>query len=63
MLIEVIFSLDGLGLLGYESAVSRDYPLIFATVYFFTLLGLIANIISDIIYRIIDPRINFEKNK
>jgi microcin C transport system permease protein len=63
MLIEVIFSLDGLGLLGYESAISRDYPLIFATVYFFTLLGLCTNLLSDIIYRIIDPRINFEKNK
>lgn len=63
MLIEVIFSLDGLGLLGYESVISRDYPLIFATVYFFTLLGLISNIISDIFYRIIDPRINFEKIK
>jgi len=61
MLIEVIFSLDGLGLLGYESAISRDYPLIFATVYIFTLLGLIANIVSDITYRLVDPRIDFEK--
>ncbi len=63
MLIEVIFSLDGLGLLGYESAVSRDYPLIFASVYIFTLLGLIANIISDLTYRLIDPRIDFESRK
>lgn len=63
MLIEVIFSLDGLGLLGYESAISRDYPLIFATVYIFTLLGLIANIVSDITYRLVDPRIDFEKRK
>ena len=55
MLIEVIFSLDGLGLLGYESAVSRDYPLIFASVYIFTLLGLVANIISDLTYRLVDP--------
>lgn len=62
MLIEVIFSLDGLGLLAYESAVSRDYPLIFASVYIFTLLGLISNIISDLTYRIIDPRIDFEKH-
>ena len=63
MLIEVIFSLDGLGLLGYESAVSRDYPLIFASVYIFTLLGLVANIISDLTYRLIDPRIDFESRK
>jgi microcin C transport system permease protein len=63
MLIEVIFSLDGLGLLGYESAISRDYPLIFASLYFFTLIGLFTNIISDLIYRFIDPRISFEKNK
>lgn len=61
MLIEVIFSLDGLGLLGYESAVSRDYPLMFATLYIFTLLGLLLNIISDFSYKIIDPRIDFDK--
>jgi microcin C transport system permease protein len=61
MLIEVIFSLDGLGLLGYEAALSRDYPLMFATLYIFTLLGLVTNIISDLTYRIIDPRINFDK--
>lgn len=61
MLIEVIFSLDGLGLLGYEAALSRDYPLMFATLYFFTLLGLITNILSDFVYKIIDPRINFNK--
>jgi microcin C transport system permease protein len=60
MLIEVIFSLDGLGLLGYESAISRDYPLMFATLYIFTLLGLVTNIISDFTYKIIDPRISFE---
>ena len=60
MLIEVIFSLDGLGLLGYEAAISRDYPLMFAALYIFTLLGLITNIISDLTYKIIDPRINFE---
>ena len=61
MLIEVIFSLDGLGLLGYESTLSRDYPVMFATLYIFTLLGLITNIVSDLIYKIIDPRINFNK--
>lgn len=61
MLIEVIFSLDGLGLLGYEATLSRDYPVMFATLYIFTLLGLITNIVSDLIYKIIDPRINFNK--
>jgi len=60
LLIEIIFSLDGLGLLGYESAISRDYPLMFASLYIFTLLGLITNIISDLTYKIIDPRIDFE---
>ncbi|MDX2082624.1 MAG: microcin C ABC transporter permease YejB [Rickettsiales bacterium] len=59
MLIEVIFSLDGLGLLGYESAVSRDYPVMFGTLYFFTLIGLITTIISDLTYKIVDPRLNF----
>jgi len=61
LLIEVIFSLDGLGLLGFEAALKRDYPVMFATVYFFTLLGLIMSLIGDIMYHIIDPRIDFEK--
>jgi len=61
MLIEVIFSLDGLGLLGYEAVLSRDYSLMFATLYIFTLLGLITNIISDLTYKLVDPRLNFEK--
>lgn len=61
LLIEVIFSLDGLGLLGFESAISRDYPVMFGTLYFFTLLGLIMNIIGDITYTAVDPRIDFEK--
>lgn len=60
MLTEVIFSLDGLGLLGYESAVSRDYPVMFGTLYFFTLIGLITAIISDFTYKIVDPRLNFD---
>ena len=60
LFIEVIFSLDGLGLLGYEAALSRDYPVIFATLYFFSLLGLLMGIIGDIMYSIIDPRIDFE---
>jgi microcin C transport system permease protein len=61
MLIEVIFSLDGIGLLGYEAALSRDYPIMFATLYLFTLLGLVTNIISDLTYRLVDPRVDFEK--
>jgi len=60
LLTEVIFSLDGLGLLGFEAVVKRDYPLMFGTLYFFTLLGLLMGIIGDIMYHIIDPRIDFE---
>ena len=60
LFIEVIFSLDGLGLLGYEAVLTRDYPVIFATLFFFSLLGLIMGIIGDIMYSIIDPRIDFE---
>jgi microcin C transport system permease protein len=63
MLIEVIFSLDGLGLLGYESTLSRDFPLIFAALYIFTLLGLATNLISDLTYKLVDPRINFDSHK
>ncbi len=60
MLIEIIFSLDGLGLLGFEAALNRDYPVMFGTLFFFTLLGLIVNLISDLTYVLIDPRIDFE---
>ncbi|SDG21047.1 MULTISPECIES: microcin C ABC transporter permease YejB [Thalassobaculum] len=60
LFIEIIFSLDGLGLLGFEAALSRDYPLMFATVYIFTLLGLLLNLLGDLMYVIIDPRIDFE---
>jgi len=60
LLIEVIFSLDGLGLLGWEAVINRDYPVVFATLYFFTLLGLIMQLIGDLMYRVIDPRIDFE---
>ncbi|PPR47640.1 MAG: Inner membrane ABC transporter permease protein YejB [Alphaproteobacteria bacterium MarineAlpha5_Bin9] len=63
LFIEVIFSLDGLGLLGYEATLSRDYPVIFATLYFFSLLGLIMGIIGDVMYSIIDPRIDFESRE
>lgn len=61
LLIEVIFSLDGLGLLGFESAVSRDYPVVFGTLYIFTLLGLLLHIIADLSYTVIDPRIDFDR--
>jgi microcin C transport system permease protein len=60
VLIEVIFSLDGMGLLGFESTMQRDYPVIFATLYIFTLLGLVLSLVSDLMYTIIDPRIDFE---
>jgi microcin C transport system permease protein len=59
LLIEVIFSLDGLGLLGYEAAIKRDYPIMFASLYFFSLLGLVMGIVSDMTYALIDPRIDF----
>lgn len=61
LLIEVIFSLDGLGLLGFEAAINRDYPVMFGTLFFFTLLGLVLNIVGDVMYTVIDPRIDFEK--
>ena len=63
LLIEVIFSLKGLGLLGYESILNRDYPVVFASLYLFSLLGLIVGIISDICYALVDPRIHFAKNR
>ncbi|WP_220718501.1 microcin C ABC transporter permease YejB [Agarivorans litoreus] len=59
-MIEVIFSLDGLGLLGFEAVVNRDYPVVFGTLYMSTLIGLVLKLISDITYTMIDPRINFE---
>jgi microcin C transport system permease protein len=60
LLIEVIFSLDGLGLLGFEAAINRDYPVMFATLYFFTLLGLVMGLVADLAYAFVDPRIDFE---
>ncbi|MFL5142400.1 MAG: microcin C ABC transporter permease YejB [Microvirga sp.] len=60
LLIETIFSLDGLGLLSFESIVNRDYPVVFANLYIFSLLGLLVNLISDLTYTWIDPRIDFE---
>jgi microcin C transport system permease protein len=63
VLIEVIFSLDGLGLLGFEAAINRDYPVMFGTLYFFTLLGLVMNLVGDLAYVLIDPRIDFESRE
>ncbi len=60
LLIEVIFSLDGLGLLGFEAALGRDYPVVFGTLYIFTLIGLLLRLVSDLTYVLIDPRIDFE---
>lgn len=63
LLIETIFSLDGLGLLGFESVLNRDYPVVFATLYIFSLVGVIVNLISDLAYTWIDPRIDFESRE
>ena len=60
LLIEIIFSLDGLGRLGWEALVNRDYPIMFGTLYIFTLLGLVLGIVNDVVYMLVDPRINFE---
>ncbi|MAI06377.1 MAG: microcin ABC transporter permease [Alphaproteobacteria bacterium TMED87] len=60
LLIEVIFSLDGLGLLGFESIINRDYPVVFGTLFIFSLIGLAVNLLNDIMYHIVDPRIDFE---
>ena len=63
LLIEIIFSLDGLGLLGYESVINRDYPIVFATTYFYSLLGLVMNLVGDLTYMLVDPRIDFESRE
>jgi microcin C transport system permease protein len=60
MLIEIIFSLDGLGLLGFNAAINRDYPVMFGTLYIFSLLGLVMHLITDLTYLLVDPRIDFE---
>ncbi len=60
LLIETIFSLDGLGYLGFESVLNRDYPVVFATLYIFSIVGLVVNLISDLTYTWVDPRIDFE---
>jgi microcin C transport system permease protein len=61
LLIETLFSLDGLGLLSYESVMRRDYPVVMGTLYFFTLLGLVAKLLSDLAYVWVDPRVSFEE--
>ncbi len=63
IIIETIFSLDGLGRLGFEAAVARDYPVIFGTLFIFGLMGLVVGIISDLMYVLVDPRIDFEKRE
>jgi len=60
LLIEVIFQLDGIGLLGYEAVVKRDYPILFGTLFSFTLIGLVMQLIGDMVYVFVDPRIDFE---
>ena len=63
LIIETIFSLDGLGRLGFEAAVARDYPVIFGTLFFFGLIGLVVGILSDLMYVLVDPRIDFESRE
>jgi microcin C transport system permease protein len=63
LLVEIIFSLDGMGLLGFESAIRRDYPVMFGTLYIFTLLGLVMQIVGDLMYTVVDPRIDFEARR
>ncbi len=60
LLIEVIFSLDGMGLLSYEAVIKRDYPILFGTIYIFTLIGLLMHLVGDLVYVLVDPRIDFE---
>jgi len=61
LLIEVIFSLDGIGLLGFDAAIKRDYPILFGTLFVFTLIGLIMQLVGDVVYTLVDPRIDFER--
>jgi microcin C transport system permease protein len=63
LIIETIFSLDGLGRLGFEAAVARDYPVIFGTLFIFGLMSLVVGIMSDLMYVLVDPRIDFEKRE
>jgi len=61
LLIETIFSLDGMGLLAYNSVLNRDYPVVLGTLYFFTIIGLVSRLLSDLCYVLVDPRISFER--
>ena len=63
LIIETVFSLDGLGRLGFEAAVSRDYPVVFGTLFIFGLIGLLVNLLSDLVYVMVDPRIDFESRQ
>ncbi len=63
LLIEIIFSLDGLGLLGYEAAINRDYPVVFGSLYIFTLIGMLVKLLGDLTYVMVDPRIDFESRE
>jgi microcin C transport system permease protein len=63
LLIETIFSLDGLGLLSFESIINRDYPVVFATLFIFSLVGLVVNLVSDFVYTLVDPRFDFESRE
>ncbi len=63
LLVEIIFSLNGLGLLGFNAAIQRDYPVMFGTLYIFTLLGLLMQIVGDLMYTVVDPRIDFEARR
>ena len=63
LIIETIFSLDGLGRLGFEAAVARDYPIVFGTLFIFGLIGLVVGILSDLMYVLVDPRIDFERRE
>ena len=63
ILIETIFSLDGLGLLGYEAAIGRDYPIMFGTLFLLSIIGLLIGLISDLTYTLVDPRIDFERRE
>ncbi len=63
LLVEIVFSLNGLGLLGFESTIQRDYPVMFGTLYIFTLLGLVMQIVGDVLYTVVDPRIDFSARR
>src|SRR5689334_10845638 len=63
LLVEIVFSLDGLGQLGFQAAIQRDYPVMFGTLYIFTLLGLLMQILGDMLYTVVDPRIDFEARR